>query len=53
MEYIFISEYIFEDDFRLLFLSWEYGRTSIVLVGKYGVMFKVGKKIFCVKAWTI
>ena len=53
MEYISISEYIFEDEFRLLFLSLEYGRTSIVLVGKYGMMFKVGRNIFCVKAWTI
>ena len=53
MEYIFISEDILEDEFRLLFLSWEYGRTSIVLVEKYGMMFKVGRNIFCVKAWNI
>ena len=39
MEYIFISEDILEDEFGLLFLSWEYGRTSIVLVGNCGMMF--------------
>ena len=33
MEHNFISEDILEVEFILLFLSWEYGRTSIALVG--------------------